>query len=244
MFGRRKTPKISHRHTLPGYLLGFIVVIGLAGLAAMYWFPTPMADKGVSEVQVEPLQQEILRQIKVINKLDQDRNELLKRIVQLERMSQIDRESVSRIQDELKSDQNERIKLEEELLFLRGIVSSKNGSGVLHLRHLRLKQGKGENSVYYTFTISKVLRDQKYIEGLVYFTVSGKQDGVKRTLPLKAVTGNKQESLKLRFKHFQKVEGEFLLPSGFKPSDVTIEIKPADKKYSPIKRSFKWVVLS
>ncbi len=244
MFGRRQTPKISHQSGIPGYIVGLIViaVIGFAGLALIYWAPVPTSEKGVTGSQVEPLLQEIERKNSVIDKLNRQRTELLQRVVKLERMSQIDRESVARIQDELKSDQGERLKLEEELLFLRSIVASKSGSGVLHLQRLRLQPGKSENSVLYTFTVSKVLRAPEYIEGLVYLSLSGKQGGVKRTLPMRQVTRDRLDSLKLRFKHFQNVEGEFLLPGGFKPSGVTIEVKPAGKKFSPVKKSFKWVV--
>ncbi len=244
MFGRRHTPKISHRSRLPGYILGLVVIaaIGFAGLALMCREPAPTSEKDTAVAQVEPLQQKIQRQSGVIDKLNQQRAELLQRVVRLERMSQIDRESVSRVQDQLKSDQGERLKLEEELMFLRSVVASKSENGVLHLQRLRLQPGKSENSVFYTFAVSKVLRAPEYIEGLVYLSLSGKQDGAKRTLSLGQVTRNKQDSLKLRFKHFQSVEGEFLLPDGFKPSGVTIEVKPKGKKFSPVKKSFKWVV--
>lgn len=244
MFGRRQTPKISHQPVLPGYILGLTVValIGLAGLALMYWIPAPIPNKDVYGPQVEALQQEIERQNRVIDELNRERIGLLQRIAKLERMSQIDRESASRIQEELKSDQNERLKLEEELVFLRSIVSSKSGE-VLHLQRLQLQRGKSENSVFYAFTISKILDDRDYIEGQVFLTLSGKQNGVKHTLSLEEVDRDKLKSLKLRFKHFQNVEGEFLLPDRFKPSSVTIEVKPAGKKFSPFKKNFKWVVL-
>jgi len=250
MFGRRQTPKISHRPALSGYLVGLVVVaiIGSAGMGLKYWLPDLMSGKYVSEApdvslsSVEPLQQEILRQSTVIDELNRERAELLQRIAKLERISQIDQESVSRVQNELKNDQNERLKLEEELLFLRSIVSTKSGNGVLHLQRLRLQPGTRENSVFYAFTVSKVLRDPEYIEGLAYLSLSGEQGGSMRTLTLKEVSGSQQESLKLRFKHFQNLEGEFLLPGGFKPSGVTIEIKPTGKKFSPVKKSFKWAV--
>ncbi|MCP3670521.1 MAG: hypothetical protein GY814_08825 [Gammaproteobacteria bacterium] len=244
MFGRRHTPKIIHRSRLPGYIMGLAVIAAIvfASLALMCREPAPILKKDTVRVQVEPLQQEIQRQILVIRQLNQQRDELLQRIVKLERMSQIDRESVSRVQDELMSDQSERLKLEEELLFLRSIVASKFGNGVLHLQRLRLQPGKSENSVLYAFTVSKVLRAPEYLEGVVNLSLSGKQNGVERTLSLGQVTRNKQDSLRLRFKYFQSVEGEFLLPDGFKPSGVTIEVKPEGKKFSPVKKSFKWVV--
>ncbi len=250
MFGRRQTPIISHRPAVSGYLIGLVVVamIGLAGMGLKYWIPDLISEKQVAKApdvsvpSVEPLQQEILRQSAVIEGLNRERAELLQRIAKLERISQIDRESVSRVQDKLKQDQSERHKLEEEILFLRNIVATRSGNGVLNLQRLRLQQGKRENSVFYAFTVSKVLKDSEYMEGWAYLSLSGKQGKAKRTLTLKELTGSQKESLKLRFKHFQNLEGELLLPGGFKPTGVTIEVKPTGKKFTPVKKSFKWVV--
>ncbi len=231
---------------LPGVVLGLIaiVVLGLVGLTVMHWYPVPTAEE-VATVQpdVELQWRKIERQGEVIDQLNQERAQLLQRIAKLERISQIDQESVSRVQDELKSDQNARLKLEEELLFLRSIVSAESDNRALHLQRLRLQPGTSENSVLYAFTVSKVLRNPEYIEGLVFLTLSGEQDGVKRSFSLKQVSGGKQSSLKLRFKHFQNVEGEFLLPGGFKPSGVTIEVKPEGKKFSPVKKKFEWLAV-
>jgi hypothetical protein len=124
------------------------------------------------------------------------------------------------------------------------MVSSKLGKGILHLQRLRLQPGKGENSVQYAFTVSKVIKNPEYLAGFVYVSISGEKDGEKRTLSLKQVSGDKQDKIKMRFKHFQNIEGEFLLPSGFKPSGVTIEVKPEGEKFKPVKKRFRWVVSS
>jgi hypothetical protein len=159
-------------------------------------------------------------------------------------LREIDQESLSKLQDQLKADQDERLKMEEELVFLRGMVSSKLGKGVLHLQRLRLQPGKSENSFQYSFTVSKVIKNPEYLEGFVYVKLFGEQDGKKRSLSLKQVTGDDLDKIKMRFKHFQNIDGEFLLPSGFKPSGVTIEVKPEGEKFKPVKKRFKWVVSS
>jgi len=244
MFGRRQTPKISNKSMLPSVVLIAIVVLGSAGFAVMHWYNVPTPEKVVIvPPDVESLRQEIERQGRVIDQLNQERGQLLQRIAKLERISQIDQESVSRVQDELKSDKNERLKLEEELLFLRSIVSAESDNKALHLQRLRLQPGTSENSVLYAFTVSKVLRNPEYIDGLAFLTLSGEQDGVKRSFSLNQVSGGRKSSLKLRFKHFQNVEGEFLLPGGFKPSGVTIEVKPEGNKFSPIKKKFEWLAV-
>jgi hypothetical protein len=124
------------------------------------------------------------------------------------------------------------------------MVSSKLGKGVLHLQRLRLQPGKDKNSFQYAFTVSKVIKNPEYLEGFVYISLSGEQKGKKSSLSLKQVSVDKLDKIKMRFKHFQNIEGEFSLPSGFKPSGVTIEVKPDGDKFKPVKKHFKWVLSS
>jgi len=61
-------------------------------------------------------------------------------------------------------------------------------------------------------------------------------------LPLREITEGNTEKVKMRFKHFQEVEGVIQLPEGFTPLKVIIEIKPSNKKLPELKRRFDWVV--
>ncbi|MEJ2529747.1 MAG: hypothetical protein P8Z39_06650 [Gammaproteobacteria bacterium] len=178
-----------------------------------------------------------------INLLEKERNDLRRELTMVKQAAEIDRESMSSVREKIKQFQDERLKMEEELVFLRGMVSAKSGRGILRLQRLRLQPGEAENSFLYSFTVTKVLKDQGYVEGAVFLTLSGEQDGKKRTFSLKELTKDKKNSLKMRFKYFQNVEGELLLPGRFRPSSVTIEVKPDGKKFAPVKKRFEWVVI-
>ncbi len=244
IFGRSRIPRIHHQSMVPrGYLVTAVVfvVILLGLLVKILFFPT-LDEKDPYVSQIRELEEKIDRQDRIIGVLRKQNRDLQDDYTKMEHLREIDQEALSKVQDQLKADQNERLKMEEELLFLRGMVSSKLGKGVLHLQRLRLESGKEENSYLYTFTVSKVLKNPEYIEGSVHITLAGEQKGRKRSLSLDQVSKDEQDKIKMRFKHFQNIEGEFLLPSGFKPSGVTIEVKPDGDKFKPIKKSFKWVV--
>ncbi len=246
MFGRSRMPRIHHESMVPkGYLvIAVILVVILLGLLVKTWFFPAVDEKDPFVSQIRELEQTRDRQERLIGVLRKKNKGLQESYTKMGHLREIDLETLSKVQDQLKADQNERLKMEEELVFLRGMVSSKLGKGVLHLQRLRLQPGKGENSFSYSFTISKVSKNPEYLEGSVYITLAGEQGGKKRTLPLKQVSGDEQGKIRMRFKHFQNIEGEFLLPSSFKPSGVTIEVKPEGDKFKPIKKRFKWVVSS
>ncbi len=244
LFGRSRIPRIHHQSMVPrSYLVVAVLsVVVLIGLLVKIWFFPAVDEKDPFVSQIREMEQTIDRQERLIGVLKKKHRELQENYTKMEHLREIDQATLSKVQDQVKVDQNERMKMEEELLFLRGMVSSKLGKGVLHLQRLRLEPGKEENSYLYTFTVSKVIKDPGYIEGSVQITLTGEQKGKKSSLSLDQVSRGDQDRLKMRFKHFQNMEGEFLLPSGFKPSGVTIEVKPEGDKFQPVTKSFKWVV--
>ena len=70
--------------------------------------------------------------------------------------------------------------------------------------------------------------------------MDGIRDGQPKWLPLRDITDNNAEIILMKFKQFQDVEGVIRLPDSFKPKKMIVEIKPNNKKLSPVKQRFKW----
>lgn len=244
LFGRSRIPRVHHHAMVPkGYLVTAVIVavISLALLVKVWFFP-PADEEDPYVMQIREMEQTIDRQERLIGVLKKQNRAVQESYTKMGHLRDIDQESLSRLQDQLKADQNERLKIEEELAFLRGMVSSRLGKGVLHIQRLRLQPGESENHFSYAFTVSKVLKNSEYLNGFVNISLSGKLDGKKRTLPLEQVSEETTGKIKMRFKHFQNIEGKLLLPSGFKPSGVTIEVRPEGDEFKSIKKSYKWVL--
>lgn len=236
--GISKTPKIVQPGTgwSPWWLLLVPVLVAAAGWGAyLYGRAQAGFEAGSAQERIASLESQV-------ESLETERAELYQRMAALERSSQIDQEAARTVRDEIKEMQDERLDMEEELIFLRGIVSNKRaGKGSLRVQELRLEPVNG-NEVRYTFTVSHVLEDLKQATGNIWITIDGVQDGKAKSLPLKEVTEDNVESLKMRFKHFQKVDGTVRLPQDFIASSITIDIKPDGKKLSPLTQTFKWSV--
>jgi len=78
--------------------------------------------------------------------------------------------------------------------------------------------------------------------GWVFLAVDGLKEGEPVWLPLREVTKEKTERIKMRFKHFQDLEGVIRLPSNFEPLKVIVEVKPSKKNLPEVKQRFDWVV--
>ncbi len=174
--------------------------------------------------------------------LEEQRAALRQKVAVLERSAQIDRTSVDKMKEQLKKFQRERLEREEELAFLRGIVSTESKKPGLRIQGFHLKPAAEARSYEYQFTVSQVLKNIGLATGRIWITIDGVQEGRSRSLALQEVTSETMESVKMRFRYFQIVEGLIQLPRGFSPDSFNVEVKPANKKLAPVAQNFKWVV--
>jgi vacuolar-type H+-ATPase subunit I/STV1 len=174
--------------------------------------------------------------------LEQERAALQEQVAMLERSAQIDQEAVRKVREQLASFQEERSKLEEELTILRSMAAAKDSRDAVRVQRLKVTAGPEERSYHYRFTVTQSMQNGDMANGWVFFAVDGLQDGKPKWLPLREITKDNVERLKMRFKNFQDIEGDIRLPEGFKPLKIIVEVKPSNKKITPVKQRFDWKI--
>ncbi|MEJ1353789.1 MAG: hypothetical protein ROD09_18895 [Candidatus Sedimenticola sp. (ex Thyasira tokunagai)] len=174
--------------------------------------------------------------------LEAERQALRKQVALLERSGQIDREAALQLGVELKSEQEERIKLAHELSLLKRIVSSSVTTEGLYVQGFKLDKKAGKNRYHYRFTVSQALKDAGTATGWIHIEVEGERGEVVSTLSLQELSDGGSEKLKMRFRHFQDIDGEISLPEGFLPRSMIVNIKPTNKKLPPLEKRFDWLV--
>ncbi len=249
MVAHRKIPRpkiVQPGSGRRGWPLGLILFPGVLLVTSWYayeygrtglLFDSTAADATVTllERQVAGLQQQV-------KALESERLKLREEAAVLERTSQIDREAVRAAGEEIKRVQEGQLKMEEELVFLRGIISNKVDKKSLRIQDFRLQPTESQHFFQYSFTVSQVLNDKKGVKGDLFITVAGEQGGKKVSFELAALTQEKSKSLKVDLNHFQKFEGLLQLPEGFVASKMMINIKPSNKKLPRLSETFKWFV--
>ncbi len=225
------------------WLIGLGIVGGLLLVAGWARYQ-PAAPKPVAvEIDVSGYEARIRDLEQRLSESESARQALQEQNVALARASQIDREATRLARQEIKGVQQERRRLEEELAFLRGIVSNgvKRSDG-LYIQGFQLLPGSGPGLFRYRFTVSQSLKNTGQATGWIYLELEGESGGDAISLPLQQLTPDKQDRLKMRFRHFQDVQGVLSLPEGFQPSSLVVEIKPTTKSLSSVKKRFDWLV--
>lgn len=170
-------------------------------------------------------------------KLTQD---LRAKVAVLERAAQVDKQAYGSVEVSQKQVQDEMLELKEEVAFYRGIVAPMETASGLSIPSLQVTE-IGEAGVYrFKLVFTQMKSNQKIVKGYAKVVFEGVKNGTQVQLSLKEVSGGALDKLRLRFKYFQNNEGEIVLPKGFLPSRVLVELVPTGKGMIRVKKTFDW----
>ncbi len=174
-----------------------------------------------------------------VRNLEEQKAKLSEQIAVLEQGRQVEQQAFSDVDTSLKSLQQEIIELKEEVAFYRGIVAPKESEGGLNIQSFKIEKTSEDRVYRYKVVLTQVSKSDSLVRGRVKIDLAGIRDGKPTKIPLSEVSGNTPPNLDLRFKYFQTFEGSMLLPVGFNPTNIEIEIEPAGGRAGLIK-SFSW----
>lgn len=237
------TPKIVQTNRRGRYLWALVLFgLGIGIGAGAGWYLGILDRQPVADTNLATLRSEAASQRERIEQLESEKSSLQEQLAVLERASQVDQEATRQVREQLNSFEQERAQLEEELSFLRTMVSTADGKGALQIQRFKLESVGGKGLFRYSFTVTQNMQTDTVASGSIFLAVDGTQEGEARWLPLREITEEKAEKLKMQFKHFQDIEGMIRLPDGFRPRKFIVELKPSNKKLPEVKERFDWVV--
>ena len=123
-----------------------------------------------------------------------------------------------------------------------GLLSDKSQKAVLRLKHLQISQVSDNNSYQLSFTLVHLTKVGGSVKGQATLAVAGMQGDKKIHLKLESLTADKQKSLKMGFKNFQKFDVTLTLPEGFEPVEVTVSADVESKNIENFEQTLPWQV--
>jgi len=214
------------------------ILLGLLALGVGGW---SLFDYGRYQAGYDSAEYDLeqLRLVALVDELQDEIEKLREQKAQLERAAQIERQAYNELDTNLKLLQGEILELKEELAFYRGIVSPRDASRGLRLQRFSLEPN-GLRSYRYTVVLTQVLKNDSLASGRVKFLIDGLQGNESKTLDLSALSENSVKELDYRFKYFQNLEGDLVLPKGFKPMRATAQILPGGRQEDMIEKTIDW----
>ncbi|HKT71265.1 MAG TPA: DUF6776 family protein [Steroidobacteraceae bacterium] len=135
----------------------------------------------------------------------------------------------------------------QELAFYRGIVAQGATAVGVKVQQLRISAGTKPQRFVVHIALARSVRPDNVAAGSLGISVDGEAPakaagGDDATLELTALTAGKLHELPFSFRYFQNIDQEVVLPAGFKPEHIGVEVRSNRKDVAPLTQTFLWTV--
>jgi hypothetical protein len=173
--------------------------------------------------------------------LDERIAALKEAVAMLETDQGVDRVSYKEVEANLVTLQAKIQEQSNAIAFYRGIVSPADGAAGLRVQDLRLTRASTERSYIVRLVLVQSLQHDRKVSGDVGLIVEGMQDGSETTYNYSQLLSAEATSdWAFSFRYFQDFDREIVLPDGFTPERIKIEVRSKTRSISSIEESFAW----
>jgi hypothetical protein len=130
----------------------------------------------------------------------------------------------------------------QELAFYRGIVAQAGSSLGVKIQQLRITASDQPSHFKVRVTLMRSVRPDDVVSGALAVALDGDSGGQTKTLDLATLTGSKQRELPFTFRYFENFEQDIMVPTGFRPQRLTVEVRSSRKGTEPLTQTFPWNV--
>jgi len=176
-----------------------------------------------------------------IQALDKEIVDLKQKIAILRTDSEIDRASYKEVEASLIQLEAEIQDQRDAIAFYRGIVSPSDGNSGLRVQDLKITRGKAEREFNVRLVLVQAMKHDRKVSGDVNISVVGSQGGAEMTYVLTQLLPEDADTAwAFSFRYFQDFERLLVLPDGFTPERITVEVRSRTRSISSIEESFDW----
>lgn len=236
MFERNKTGEmiVKSRYSPTAKLF---IAIGIAAVlvvsaGAVYNFG--LKRVGFDPINVVKREQNLQKDIKQLKK---ERGGLQEALARAQRALQMDQAAYLELERSLKDSAREIVKLREELNFYRNIISPANKKAGLRIQSLNIEPAGSRNLYRYKLVLIQALKHDRPLQGKATFEIAGLQAGKDRTLVFPRQV---DKAIRVNFKYFQDIEGQFELPKNFKPERVKVKVSTWGRNTQSVEETYNW----
>ncbi len=219
----------------------FLLVVSGIGASAMggfgYGYYKMLTNSPVVYVQSDAINDEM-------ESLRADNDELRRQITHMEQASIMDQRANQEVQAIIGSLRDRVVQLEQGIVYYRQVVSEETGDTGLIISRLDINATMDPDRYRYKLVMRQQDADgDTYLTGHVNVNLVGRQNEELMVFPLRELSEEQSElDIRLRFKFFQNIEGELVLPEGFRPERVQIAAMEDEPIEKTIDQDFSWVV--
>jgi cell division protein FtsB len=214
------------------------VVLLLIGVSSYLIFEFGRISAGYDTVDVAKERQALEERIMA---LDDQIVALKQEVALLETHREIDRAAYKEVETSLVSLQAKIQEQRDAIAFYRGIVSPADGKSGLRVQDLKLTRGNAEREFNLRLVLVQAKQHDRKVSGNVALSVQGSQDGVETVYTLKQLVPVESDAAwPFSFRYFQDFDRQLVLPDGFTPELIRVEVRSKTRSIQSIEESYTW----
>ena len=214
------------------------VIVALIGVSAYLIFEYGRISAGYDIVEAGNISQEYEGRITA---LEDNIVDLKQEIAILETNREVDRESYKEVEESLSALQAKIQEQRDAIGFYRGIVSPSDGNSGLRVQDLRFSRGKAEREFNVRLVLVQAMEHDRKVSGDGNLSIVGDQNGTETTYAFtQLIPEDADRSWPFSFRYFQNFDRQLVLPDGFTPERITVEVRSKTRSISSIEESFAW----
>ncbi|MFK8052221.1 MAG: DUF6776 family protein [Woeseiaceae bacterium] len=184
---------------------------------------------------------ELQRRQDRIAALEADNRDLDEQRIQLETLSKTEQETYRQVSGTLRELQAKIQEQREAIAFYRGIISPDESESGLRIQDLQVLRGSGESSYRLRMIIVQVKQHHRQVYGKVKLSIDGAMNGEVVSLPMaRLLPDGGSDRWNYGFRYFQDFERELIMPAGFVPQKINVELDATGRGNTGIKQTFDW----
>ena len=211
-----------------------ITVLVVLGLSSFYYGK----NEGLS------LKTEVIQEkddlIKKLSRSETSVRRMRQKIADLNLGTEVDQKANEAVRTEVESLQQHVADLNEEVKFYKSVLMPNVEEKGLRIERLDVKGTADPNKIRYDLLLTQVMEVHQYIQGDVKMQLVGKKNNEEVTVSLESLSEVSDKPIRFKFKYFQNLNGEFILPKDFIPMEIMVVVNSSNKGNRRIERRFDW----
>ncbi len=215
-----------------------LLVVAVGAVAASYFWGLHQGGARYASVSAERDQ---LR--KSLQLVSNEAESLRQEVANLTLGSMVDSRAGEEVRSQTVQLKGQISRLEEEIAFYRSLMAPEDNNRGLTIGSLNVLTTGVPRRYEYRLVVQQLTTNHQLLNGYLTFNVVGWRDGEMVTVPLHQLSSQvEEERIPLRFRYFQNIEGELVLPEGFEPERIELAARSRGNNPSSDEKRYGWLV--
>jgi hypothetical protein len=215
---------------------GFALLL-LAAIVVAYWLGGLSSEKWRDTLEIVNAQQKA-----TIAKLERDVALTSRQLTTHELNVELGRRASEALRQTLVGLQQENADLQEQITFYKGLMDP-DMNGNISFRGVKVLAGPAEGEFVVSAVVQQLSLNHTVVKGTLRWRLAGElydDEGKNSEVELTGGDFASGGVLKLRFKYFQNITDSIVLPRGFVPKTLYIDVKVSGKESVEVNSQLSW----